>query len=102
MSTLVKRRPKRPKVKKKPKGRRPRDRAAKLWEAEELRSGIEKLLEEGERVRDMVALDADERVVLALDLHELLNRIDARDSLAYLELKAHLQKPVKRSRSRTC
>jgi len=55
-------------------------------EAEELRAGIEKLIEEdGELVRELVAFDADELAVKASSLRELLDRVDARDSLAFVE-----------------
>jgi hypothetical protein len=59
-------------------------------EAEELRSGIEKLIEKkGETARALVAsYDEDERVVKAADLLDLLDRVDARDSLRFLEKKA--------------
>jgi hypothetical protein len=65
-------------------------------EAEELRSGIEKIIEEkGELVRNMVAFDADELVVLVGDLRSLLDSVDARDSLAFLEKKQQRSKKKK-------
>lgn len=55
-------------------------------EAEELRSGIEKLVRNAERAIDVAAHDdADELVVKIDDLNDLLDNIDARDSCAWLE-----------------
>lgn len=74
-------------------------------EAEELRRGVETLIsEKGELVRELVAFDADELAVKASDLLDLLDRVDARDSLAFLEKKGRRPmsktKPARRRRSR--
>jgi hypothetical protein len=70
-------------------------------EAEELRHGIEMLIgEKGELVREMVAFDADELAVKALDLLELLDRVDARYSLKFLEQRDRRKKSLSRRRKR--
>lgn len=69
-------------------------------EAEELRAGIEGLMTGSELVRDMVALDADELAVRNSDLQYLLDRVDARDSLAFLEKKDRRAKKTESSRTR--
>jgi hypothetical protein len=71
-------------------------------EAEELRAGIERLIEVAEPVRNLVRDDADEEVVFASALQLLLDNVDARDSLAFLEKKARRKKPkpAKRRRKR--
>jgi hypothetical protein len=70
-------------------------------EAEELRAGIEKLIaEKGETVYELMAFDRDELAVKASDLLELLDRVDARDSLKFLEKKARRKKPGKRGHRR--
>lgn len=56
-------------------------------EAEELRSGIEKMAADADLIRNMVAADADEKAVLLSDVLDLLDRVDARDSLKFLERK---------------
>jgi len=68
-------------------------------EAEELRSGIERLIEEkGELVRELVALDADELAVKAVDLRELLDGVDARDSLRFREHGKQAKKSRRKKR----
>lgn len=61
-------------------------------EAEELRSGIEKLAEGAELIRDMVAEHAHCDAVLVSDLLDLLDRVDARDSLSFLEKRDRRKK----------
>lgn len=56
----------------------------KEWEAEELRRGIENLCENADRSAD---IDRDELCIPVTDLERLLQMVDARDSLAYLEAK---------------
>lgn len=56
-------------------------------EAEELRRGVEELAGNADLVRNMCAAYADEKAVLVSDLLDLLDRVDARDSLAFLEKK---------------
>ena len=58
-------------------------------EAEELRSGVEKLIEEkAETVYELMAFNSDELAVLVSDLRKLLDTVDARDSLKFLEKQA--------------
>jgi hypothetical protein len=54
----------------------------KEWEAEELRRGLEQLCSDGERSAD---IDRDEPCVRVADIEHLLDKVDARDSLAYIE-----------------
>lgn len=51
------------------------------YEAEQLRAGIEKLIGEAEYASEL----DDREAVPAYDLQKLLDDVDARDSLAYLE-----------------
>jgi hypothetical protein len=67
----------------------------KEWEAEELRRGIENLCENADRSAD---IDRDELCIPVADLERLLEMVDARDSLAYLEAKT--KKSVTRSLGR--
>lgn len=67
----------------KPKQRRP---AEPLREAEELRAGIEELI--GEPVTSVDQLDLQEGLVRVNDLQALLDQVDARDSLKFVEKRA--------------
>jgi len=51
-------------------------------EAEELRAGIEKIIKRFDE-----AVDTDDLMAIKDKLQRLLDRVDARDSLAYLEAK---------------
>lgn len=58
-------------------------------EADELRSGIESLIEGTDITlpQESSPSGEDVRVVLVSDLKDLLDKVDARDSLAYLETR---------------
>jgi len=75
------------------KQRRSRPRISSEREAEELRSGIEKLIEDADLVRNMCSAYADDRAVPASELIDLLDRVDARDSLKFLERKTRRARP---------
>lgn len=54
-------------------------------EAEELRAGIERLIEvDSGKALDFVAYDPNQEVVTVDALQQLLDRVDARDSLKFL------------------
>jgi hypothetical protein len=65
-------------------------RVRKEWEADELRTGLEEMMEKADRSAD---IDRDELCIPVADIQWLLDRVDARDSLAYLEAK---RRPPKR------
>ncbi len=56
----------------------------KEWEAEELRKGLERLCSDADRSAD---IDRDEPCVRVADIEHLLDMVDAKDSLQYLERK---------------
>lgn len=69
----------------------------KEWEAEELRRGIEELCENANRSAD---IDRDELCIPIYDLERLLQKVDARDSLAYLEAKKSVTRRTGRARQK--
>jgi ElaB/YqjD/DUF883 family membrane-anchored ribosome-binding protein len=67
-------------------------------EAEELRSGIEKLIESALPVRELVEWDMETSVVQVSQLSGMLNDVDARDSLAWLEKSKKLAPRIARNK----